>query len=308
MKQIAYLFPGQGGQFDNMGVDWCSEFTTARRTYEEASDLLELDILRLSQKGIEFHQSTRFSQVAIFVHSIAIWRVLLELGFAQSPSIFAGMSLGEFSALIASEKGEFNKLLPLIDQRGLLMENACQGLSSGMSAIIGLTAQQLAELIDKEGEDRSAWLANFNSPLQIVIAGENRALSKLELAVAKAEGRFKRLSVAGAFHTPLMKGAGKKWSLIWRNFDLIKSSSDFYSSVSGQLENNPYQIAELIDQQIWRPVQWLPLIQRIREKQPRNWIEVGGDVLRGIQRRIDASTQVTAVKSVVDLKKVSSLR
>lgn len=300
MSQNAFYFPGQGSQFDGMGISWCSDYPQARRTYEEAEDLLKLNILKFSSEGLPFHRSTRKSQLAVFTHSIAIWRVLCAQGIAAKP-ICSGLSLGEFSALVASKRANFEDLLPLIDHRAQFMEQACRDMASGMVALIGIEIDMIEKILRDENCDSAIWIANYNSPTQTVISGKDAALSKIAQAVVSAGGRAQRLPVAGAFHSPLMEKAQMQWSTIWRSFALKKSSIDFVSSVTGKKEGDLAKLHNAIDKQMILPVHWSKAAQEVQLDKPAYTVEVGAAVLKGMQRRIDGKVDVIAIKSCEDL-------
>ncbi len=305
MSKNAFYFPGQGSQFDDMGIDWCSDYPQARRTYEEAEDLLKLNILKFSSEGVPFHHSTRKSQLAVFTHSIAIWRVLCAQGIAVEP-ICSGLSLGEFSALVASKRAKFEDLLPLIDQRAQFMEQACQDMASGMVALIGIKIELLQKILRDENCESAVWIANYNTPLQTVISGKDAALFKIAKAVMSAGGRAQRLLVAGAFHSPLMGKAQTQWSALWRLFALKNSPIDFVSSVTGKKEGDLAKLHNAIDKQMMLPVHWSKAAQEVQLAKPTITIEVGAAVLKGMQKRIDGKVDVIAIKSCEDLAQLQS--
>lgn len=304
MSKQVVLFPGQGSQFDEMGVDWCRDFLAARLVYQEASDLLGLDVLKLSGEGAPFHRSTHKSQLAVLTHSIAIWRVLCHQGIIEEP-ICAGMSLGEFSALIAAKKAEFCEIIPLIEQRAHLMEQICRDSNSGMAAVLGIAVEQVQEILEDEKCNKQVWIANFNAPTQTVISGSDEGLSRASQALFDAGGRVQRLNVAGAFHTPLMKSAQKRWFVQWQRLLLKVSPVELISSISGEKEGDVLRLHALIGQQMTQPVLWTAAARKAQGEKPVLTFEVGSRVLKSLQRRIDQTVDVVAIQSVRDLAQMT---
>ncbi|HRZ76103.1 MAG TPA: ACP S-malonyltransferase, partial [Bacteroidales bacterium] len=200
----SYVFPGQGAQFTGMGKDLYDRFPEAREMFHEANDVLGFEITRLMFEGTEEDlRQTRVTQPAIFLHSVILARML---GDAFQPSMVAGHSLGEFSALVANGTLEFTDGLRLVFARALAMQKACEARPSTMAAILGLDDALVEQTL--AGIDGIVVPANYNSPGQLVISGTFEAID-LACEALKAAGakRALPLKVGGAFHSPLMEPA-----------------------------------------------------------------------------------------------------
>lgn len=291
----AFVFPGQGSQFVGMGKQWFRQFSEARQTFEEAEDTLLFNLAKLAFEGpLDQLSLTYHSQLTIFVTSIAIWRVVLR-HCPRGNWMCAGMSLGEFSALVASEKGKFSEMLKLVAKRAQLMDQACKRVSSGMIAVMGLSVQQLEDALAKNCLDQRIWVANYNTPTQLVIAGKQSALVGIEPILNALGARTSRLAVEGGFHSPLMDFAQQAFMPEMSNVRLTSSDIAFVSGVSAQIEREPESIRAQLSNQMTLPVRWWQTVHHMNALHPRCFIEIGGKTLTTLQRRIGVKTASLAL-------------
>ena len=230
--KIAWIFPGQGAQYAGMGKDFFDSFLVAKETFQQADDLLGFPLSRIIFEGPEdLLTQTKHSQVAILVTSMAVLRVLQKEFPHLKPSICAGLSLGEYTALCASGRLGFADTLLLVQERARLMNEACENTPGTMAAVLGLDAADVEAVVkDLEG----VWVANFNAPGQTVISGTKEGVEKGILALKeKGAKRAIPLAVHGAFHSALMQSAEKGLAPWIEKANLQASPIDFVMNVPG---------------------------------------------------------------------------
>lgn len=303
-EQVAFLFPGQGAQYPGMAKDFSTQFTVARETFEEADDLLGHTFSRLILEGsAEELTLTKNSQLAIFIASIAIWRVLKKEIPHLKPSVCAGLSLGEYTALVAAEKIPFSSALPLVQARGKFMQEDCEKVLSGMQVVLGLELTFVEEVIAAEG---AIWVANLNCPGQIVVAGTKEALERTApLFKEKGAKRVLPLDVAGAFHTPLMKSAQERLSLLIEEAPFVESSIDLAMNVPGKIVNALSEIRRFLCAQVTSPVYWEKGIRTLMDRGIDRYIEMGpGKTLAGMNKKIGVPAAMHSIEKISDLEAV----
>jgi [acyl-carrier-protein] S-malonyltransferase len=276
-KKIAFLFPGQGAQYAGMGRDFYEAYSIARETFEEADDLLGRKLSSLIFHGPEQTLTeTKNSQVAIYVASVALLRVLQHTFPQLKPAICAGLSLGEYTALHASNRIGFTDGLKLVQWRGLLMNDACETTQGGMAVILGLTADQAQEMVNDLALPHDLWAANFNCPGQVVISGTSRGI-EAGIAAAKTRGakRAIPLQVHGAFHSGLMRTAGERLAEHIISSPLKPSSVQFLMNVPGDFVEELDEVRENLIKQVTHPVRWEQGVQRMADADVDLFIEVG---------------------------------
>ncbi len=285
-NRIAALFPGQGAQYVGMGKSFCS-FQTAKRTFEEADDLLQEKISQIIFEGPEDQLThTKNSQLAIFIHSAAILRVLNEK-FNFSFSFTAGLSLGEYTALYASKRLSFKQTLLLIQKRAYLMHEACLLQKGTMAAVLGLSSEIIEEKIQGiEG----LWIANYNTPGQIVISGQKDAVEK-GIAVLK-QANAKRvipLQVHGAFHSGLMEDAQKALIPFLDPCDLQPSDIQMVPNLTGISTSDEDLILKGLKGQMTGSVRWEKSIRAMMDQNVDLFLEIGcGKSLTAMNRKMGA--------------------
>ena len=283
---LALLFPGQGSQHVGMGRELAEELPVARRTFEEADDVLGFSLGRLMWEGPEEELTeTRNAQPAILTHSVAVHRVVRErLG---PPACAAGHSLGEFSAWVAAGTLSFRDALEAVRRRGELMSAAGRERPGTMAAVLGLDDAEV-EAVCEAVEAGICVPANFNSPGQVVISGDREGVARgMELASEAGARRVVELNVSGAFHSPLMEPAVEGLTAKLREVAMSDPEFPVVSNVSAA---EPVEDAEeartLLIRQLTHPVRWSSSISTMRETGVDRFVELGpGRVLCGLNRR-----------------------
>ena len=292
-NNIAFVFPGQGSQKVGMLAAAYQRFDAVQETFLEASDVLGYDVWDLIQNGEqEALNLTETTQPVLLSASVALWRTWVAQGGAQ-PSVMAGHSLGEFSALVCAGALKFSDAVMLVRQRGAFMQAAVPVGVGAMAAIIGLDDEAINSICEKTsaGSDEIVAAVNFNSPGQVVIAGHAGAVEQAIIALKEAGAkRALPLPVSAPFHTQLMKPAGEKLAEAIRGIEVSSPAIPVVHNVHGQTETDPGKIAALLVEQISSPVQWTGCVQAMTNLGAQRVVECGpGKVLSGLNRRIDKS-------------------
>ncbi len=281
----AYVFPGQGAQFVGMGSDLYQKSEEAKQLFERANEILRFRITDLMFSGTdEDLRQTKVTQPAIFLHSVILAKTL---GSEFQPEMAAGHSLGEFSALVACGALSFDDGLKLVSQRAMAMQNACEMQESTMAAILGMEDADVERICAEI--DEVVVPANYNSPGQIVISGSiagiDIAIEKLTAAGAK---RALKLSVGGAFHSPLMEPARENLAKAIENTSFRKPICPIYQNVSAKPETEPERIKKNLIDQLTAPVRWTQTVVNMLANGASEFTEVGpGNVLQGLIKKVD---------------------
>lgn len=292
-NNLAFVFPGQGSQKIGMLADAYQQFDTVRHTFAEASDVLGYDMWSLVAQGEQDALNlTETTQPVLLTSSVALWRAWLAAGGAQ-PSVMAGHSLGEFSALVCAGALQFSDAVELVRRRGAFMQVAVPVGVGAMAAIIGLDDEAINRICLETSAvgDGIVAAVNFNSPGQVVIAG-HAATVEVAIAALKEAGakRALPLPVSAPFHTQLMKPAGEQLALAIADLQLSAPTIPVVHNVHARTESDPEKIATLLVEQISSPVQWTACVQAIMAMDVQQLVECGpGKVLSGLNRRIDKS-------------------
>jgi len=285
----AYIFPGQGAQFEGIGKDLYDAHKEARDLFAEADNILNYKISEIMFNGTaEQLRQTKVTQPAIFIHSVITARLL---GTDFQPEMVAGHSLGEISALTAARSLSFYDGLKLVYARAMAMQRACEAKPSTMAAILGLEDHVVEEICSDV--DGIVVAANYNSPGQLVISGEWTAV---EHACAKAkEAGAKRamlLPVGGAFHSPLMEMAREELAAAIEKTNFEVPRCAIYQNVTGKAERNPANIKKNLIAQLTGPVKWTQSVRSMIADGATEFIEVGpGKVLQGLVKKIDPTVE-----------------
>ena len=291
----AYIFPGQGAQYEGMGKDLYDRFPLAKELFDKANEVLGYVITDIMFKGsAEDLKQTKVTQPAIFLHSVISARLM---GNDFKPDMVAGHSLGEFSALVAAQAMSFEDGLKLVYARAMAMQEACEIKPSTMAAVLALDN----ETVEQVCQDTPGIVvaANYNCPGQLVISGEIEAVNQAcETLKEKGAKRALVLPVGGAFHSPLMEPAREKLAKAIMTTNIKNPICPVYQNVVAKAVTDKNIIKENLIAQLTAPVKWSQSIQQMIADGGTEFIEVGpGKVLTGLMRSIDRS--VTALKSEI---------
>ena len=301
MTKTAFLFAGQGAQKLGMARDLYDQYRTVKETFDQASRVLGYDLRDLIDQDEEKLNQTRYTQPAILTTSVAIYRLLVEKGF--QPDMVAGLSLGEYSALVAAGSLDFEDAVALIAKRGQFMETAAPAGTGKMVAVMNTDVALIEEACEKASDKGYVKPANYNTPAQIVIGGDvaavDAAVDYLKEAGAK---RLISLNVSGPFHTALLKPASEKLALELENVDF----QDFQVPLVGNTEAKVMetnQIKSLLARQVMEPVRFYESIDTMKELGLTKVIEIGpGKVLSGFLKKIDKNIEALAVEDEASLQ------
>ncbi|MCG5530768.1 ACP S-malonyltransferase [Halorhodospira halochloris] len=289
-SDLAFVFPGQGSQSVGMMSAW-AESTTVRDTFAEAGQVLGYDIWQLSEQGpAEELDRTDRTQPAILTASIALWRLWQERG-GKEPALFAGHSLGEYSALVAAGSLQFADAVELVAERGKYMQEAVAAGRGAMAAIIGLQDEQVIESCARAAQGQVVQAVNFNAPGQVVIAGDAEAVERAgEIARQEGAKRVLPLSVSVPSHCSLMQPAAERLADKLAAVDIVPPRSAVLHNVDVEPCQDPEGIREKLVQQLANPVRWSETISRIKADGVQVVGECGpGKVLSGLVKRIEKS-------------------
>ncbi len=300
------LFPGQGSQSVGMGQDLYESNEIGKEYYQRADAVLGFEISELCFLGpTEKLQQTEFTQPAIFVHSYICFKILESQGIV--PQVVAGHSLGEYSALVAAGAVDFENGLRIVRQRGLLMQKAGEKRPGAMAVLLGADPTKVKQLCEAVQEQGLVQPANFNSPEQIVISGEVKAV-EAALGKSKALGikRALRLPVSGAFHSSLMNETQNEFRQALLSLPLREPRVPVVTNVTARAVKECEEIRGLLLQQLTSPVRWTEAMQTLVELGYRKGLEVGpGSVLSGLMKKIDIRFECTPMGKLVDFQNLS---
>ena len=296
------MFPGQGSQSPGMLADLATRDAVVRETFAEASEGAGVDLWALSQDADDTQLNrTEFTQPALLAAGVATWRAWQAAGGA-APSVLAGHSLGEYSALVAAGALSLAEGARLVRLRGQLMQDAAPAGTGAMAAVIGAEDALVRETCEEASGDGVVVPANFNSPGQIVIGGHAAAVDRaLERLAAKGVRKVVKLAVSVPSHTPLMREAADRLSEAMSALAWQAPALPVVQNVDAQVHEGTDAIRDALVRQLYLPVQWTGCVQALSARGVTRIAECGpGKVLTGLARRIDKSLEARALGTVAD--------
>ena len=305
MKKIAYLFPGQGAQYAGMGKDFSESFAISRETFEEADEILGFRLSKIIFEGPEeILIQTKHSQLAIFVNSMALLRAMIQQLPDFRPSVCAGLSLGEYTALCASGRLSFQETLLLVRERARLMNDACETIPGTMAAVLGLNAADVEAGV--KGIP-GVWVANYNCPGQTVISGTKEGVEKGgEALKARGAKRIIPLTVHGAFHSGLMQPAQDALAPFVEAAPIRDSKVGFVMNAPGAFVESVADVKRYLTSQVTQSVRWEQGIAAMQHKGIDLYLEIGcGRTLAGMNKKIGVAGQTLNLDKLSDLDELA---
>lgn len=305
MGKTAFIFPGQGAQYIGMGRDFYEQMPVSREMFDLASKAANLDVAALCFEENEKINITEYTQIAMLAMEAAVLKAVEEKGF--KPDMAAGLSLGEYGALVAAGVMSEEDAFRVVRKRGMYMQEAVPK-GGAMTAVLGLGA----DVIEKVCEETEGIvsIANYNCPGQIVITGQADAVNKAAQTLSEAGAkRCIPLNVSGPFHSIMLKEAGEKLGEVLEETEIHDIRLPYLANVTADYVADKEQVKPLLMQQIASPVRWQQSVERMIADGVDNFVEIGpGKTLSGFMRKINRDVKVINIEKVEDLKKLDGIR
>ncbi len=300
MGKTAFIFPGQGAQYVGMGKEFYERIPACREVFKLASETTGLDMEALCFEENENIHITEYTQVCMLTAEAAILTALKEKGF--EPDVTAGLSLGEYGALIAAGVLTMRDAFALIRKRGIYMQEAVP-TGGAMAAVLGLAAETIEEICSKT--DGIVSIANYNCPGQIVITGEEAAVAAAGDTCKEAGAkRIVPLKVSGPFHSAMLKDAGEKLGAELKNVTIQDFTVPYLANVTADYVTDKDEVKPLLEKQVCSSVRWQQSVERMIEDGVEEFVEIGpGKTLTGFMKKINREVKVCNIDTMADFEK-----
>lgn len=305
MGKTAVIFPGQGAQYVGMAKDFYDNFEDSNKVFDEADDVLDIELKKICFEENDDINKTEYTQPAMVAAEVAIYEHLKNAGLKAD--VFAGLSLGEYSALVAAGAMTLADGIKTVRRRGILMQNEVPLGMGGMAAVIAMDADKIAEIC--ENTPGKVQIANYNCPGQIVISGEAEAVKAASAALAEAGAkRVIPLNVSGPFHSQMLVPAGEKLYDFLQGVDVAEGFAPYYCNADAEEITDAAKVKELLKRQVYSSVRWQQTIENMIADGVDTFIEVGpGKTLTGFMKKINREVKSINIATVDDLAKLEEL-
>lgn len=305
MGKTAVIFPGQGAQYVGMAKDFYDSFEDSKKVFDEADDVLDIELKKICFEENDDINKTEYTQPAMVAAEVAIYEHLKNAGLKAD--VFAGLSLGEYSALVAAGAMTLADGIKTVRRRGILMQNEVPLGMGGMAAVIAMDADKIAEIC--ENTPGKVQIANYNCPGQIVISGEAEAVKAAAAALAEAGAkRVIPLNVSGPFHSQMLVPAGEKLYDFLQGVDVAEGFAPYYCNADAEEITDAAKVKELLKRQVYSSVRWQQTIENMIADGVDTFIEVGpGKTLTGFMKKINREVKSINIATVDDLAKLEEL-
>lgn len=305
MGKTAVIFPGQGAQYVGMAKDFYDSFEDSKKVFDEADDVLDIELKKICFEENDDINKTEYTQPAMVAAEVAIYDHLKNAGLKAD--VFAGLSLGEYSALVAAGAMTLADGIKTVRRRGILMQNEVPLGMGGMAAVIAMDADKIAEICDNT--PGKVQIANYNCSGQIVISGEAEAVKAASAALAEAGAkRVIPLNVSGPFHSQMLVPAGEKLYDFLQGVDVAEGFAPYYCNADAEEITDAAKVKELLKRQVYSSVRWQQTIENMIADGVDTFIEVGpGKTLTGFMKKINREVKSINIATVDDLAKLEEL-
>lgn len=314
MGKRVFMFPGQGSQYIGMGKEICEKYPVAKEVFDKASEITGLDVAAMCFEENDKINITEYTQICMLTVEAALFAVLKEKGITYD--LTAGLSLGEYGALIASGAISMEDAFEIVRKRGIYMQNAVPE-GGGMSAVIGLDASVIEDACKEVMDNKDMYdkgdsslpftvsVANYNNPKQSVITGRKDAvLAAGKICEEKGALKVVELNVSGPFHSSLLQGAGEQLAEALKDVEIKDIAIPYIANVTAEYVTDKKDVKELLKKQVYSSVRWQQSLELMIKDGVDEFIEIGpGHTLAGFVKKIDRSLKTVNIDTLEDLEK-----
>jgi len=305
MGKTAWIFPGQGTQYVGMGKDFYDKFDDSKEIFDRAASILGIDMAKLVFEANDNINITEYTQIAIVTTCIAMLEQVKKAGLKAD--VCAGLSLGEYPALIASGVMSFDDGIQVVRKRGILMQEAVKPGTGAMAAVLGMDNETIEKVC--AGIEGIVTVANYNCTGQLVISGEKQAVEAAGEELKKCGAKkIIPLNVSGPFHSPMLRGAGEKLFKVLEQVDIMDPNPPYVANVNARFITKKDSIKELLAEQVHSSVRWQQSVENMISEGVDTFIEIGpGKTLTSFVKKINRECKVINIEKIEDLDKLQEI-